>query len=111
MRICTPKERKIQNKKHVLVYHSPRSQKENAEMRNDKTVWDDAKPVVNLIHLSRSLSLVVNVIYLLLAAEASFAMSQIFILRVRFYATATTNGPSFPSLPTHDISTAYTFFR
>lgn len=73
-------------------------------MRNDKTVWDDAKPVVNLIHLS----LVVNVIYLLLAAETSFAMSQIlffFILRARFYATTTTNGPSFPAY-LHMISAA-----
>lgn len=101
-------ERK-ENEKHVLVYHSKskRRRKKNAEMRNDKTVWDDAKPVVNLIHLS----LVVNVIYLLLAAEASllFAMSQIFISRARFYATTTTNGPSFPAY-LHMISAARSHF-
>lgn len=72
-----------------------------------KRFWDDAKPVVKLIHLSRSL--VVNVIYLLLAAEASFAMSQIFIFRARFYATTTTNGPSFPAY-LHMISAPHTHF-
>lgn len=90
--------------KTTLVPLAALLQKKIAETRNDKTIWDDAKPVVNLIHLS----LVVNVIYLLLAAEASFGMSQIFS-RARFYATTTTNGPSFPAY-LHMISASRTYF-